>query len=287
MNITEQDKIALDRKQIVLYTLIILFCIISILIAFYVQFYARIDIAKKIGIKNEESKYGNKTEDEIETLKLEFENIFNNQIQNDNGNNSKKADKGQNLVYAKYSKQAEKQGDYEININIPNINIDNEIIEKYNKEIENLFATKAVEVLNSEKKNIIYTVDYTACVEEGILSLMIKSNLKQGSSAQRVIVQTYNYDLRNNKKISLEEVLNIEELDKNIIQNQINTEIQKQENKVNDLKQLGYNIFDRDIKSDIYKIENSTEFYLTGDTLYVIYAYGNNSYTSEMDIVVL
>ena len=42
-----------------------------------------------------------------------------------------------------------------------------------------------------------------------------------------------------------------------------------------------------DLNSDIYSIEKSTEFYFTGNILYVIYAYGNQMATSEMDIVVL
>ena len=61
----------------------------------------------------------------------------------------------------------------------------------------------------------------------------------------------------------------------------------KEEKKVKDLKQLGYNIYDRDISSDIYNIENTTEFYLTGSELYLIYAYGNDSQTSEKDLVIL
>ena len=71
------------------------------------------------------------------------------------------------------------------------------------------------------------------------------------------------------------------------IQNKIKSEIELEEKKVNDLKQLGYNIYDRDISNDIYKVENTTEFYLTGDTLYIIYAYGNETHTSEMDLVIL
>ena len=39
---------------------------------------------------------------------------------------------------------------------------------------------------------------------------------------------------------------------------------------------------------DIYKIENTKNFFLgKNKTLYLIYAYGNKNYTSEMDIVVM
>ena len=287
MKIPEKLNYKISRNQIIIYTAIILFCIISIIVASYVQFYARIDFAEMIGIKKKEE-YASKTEEQIELIKSEFDNIFKNSIQNDDGNNdNKKEYKDRSLVCTKYEKQDTKTNGYEININIPYINIDNEIIRKYNEEIENIFASKARSVLNSENKNIIYTVEYTASVEDDILSLIIRSNLKEGTSAQRVIIQTYNYDLRNNKEISLSEILKIEQLDKQEIQDKINNTIQEEEKKVEDLRKLGYNIFNRDITSDMYYIENSREFYYTADALYIIYAYGNDSYTSEMDLIII
>ena len=67
----------------------------------------------------------------------------------------------------------------------------------------------------------------------------------------------------------------------------IKDEISKEQKKVEDLKKLGYNIYNRNVSSDIYSIENSTEFYLTDKTLYIIYAYGNETSTSEMDLIIL
>ena len=141
--------------------------------------------------------------------------------------------------------------------------------------------------MESENKNIIYTVEYVANIQDDILSLMIRSNLKEGTSAQRVIVETYNYDLRNNKEISLEEVLDIEYVDKDLVQDKINDKIATEQRQVEDLKALGYNIYSRDTSSDEYKIENSKIFYLTDNVLYIIYPYGNENYTSEMDLVVI
>ena len=274
MNIQEKESYKISKKQIIIYTTIIVFCIISIIVASYVQFYARIDFAEMIGIKKKEE-YEIKTEEQIELLKSEFDNIFKNNIKNDNGSNdSKKEYKDQDLVCTKYEKQDTKTNGYEININIPYININNETIKKYNEEIENIFASKARSVLNSENKNIIY-------------SLIIRSNLKEGASAQRVIIQTYNYDLRNNKEISLSEILRIEQLEKQMVQDKVNNTIQEEEKKVDDLKKLGYNILNRDTTSDMYYIENSREFYYTADAIYIIYAYGNDSYTSEMDLIII
>lgn len=251
------------------------------------QFYARIDIAQLIGIKQEKSEFGKKTQDEVETLKANFDNLFNNTIQNDNGNDNKKVYKEQSLVCTKYSEQRSKDNSYEININIPYINIDNELVSGYNQEIENVFVSKARNVLKSENKNVIFTVEYVANVQDDILSLMIKSNLKEGANAQRIIIKTYNYDLRNNKEISLEEMLKIKQIDEQQVQNKIKDEIETEEKKVTDLKQLGYNIYDRNVSSDIYTIKNTTEFYLNENELYLIYPYGNDSQTSERDIVIL
>ena len=116
---------------------------------------------------------------------------------------------------------------------------------------------------------------------------MVKSNLKEGSNAQKVVVQTYNYDLRNNKEITIDEMLKIKGMDKQLVQNKINDEISEEEKKVEDLKNLGYNIYTRDTSSNMYDIENASEFYVTEDTLYIIYAYGNQTSTSEMDLVIL
>lgn len=287
MNITLPERNGIGKKQIIIYISIITICIICIIVAFYVQFYARINIAEMIGLKKEE-KLGNKTEEEIATLESGFDQIFTNSIENESGEgNSSREDSSKELVYTKYKKKETKVNSYDLEINIPYINIDNDIIKKYNEEIDNVFVSKARSILESENTNTIYTVEYVANVQNGILSLMIKSNLKEGSSAQRVIIQTYNYDLRNKKEISLEEVLDIERMDKKQMQQKIKLKIEEAEKKVEDLRELGYNIYNRDISSDMYNIENATEFYLNKDALYVVYAYGNETFTSEMDLVII
>ena len=46
-------------------------------------------------------------------------------------------------------------------------------------------------------------------------------------------------------------------------------------------------MYERDLKSDMYKIENTTNYFLTQDGyIYIIYCYGNNDYTNEMDIII-
>lgn len=287
MNVTLPEKNKIKKKQLILYSVIIIVCIVSIIIAFYVQFYTRIDIGKMIGLSSEVS-IGKKTEEEEEIIKSEFNTIFNNNIENDDGrNNLKKQKEDKPLVYTEYEKKETKLNSYDLEVHIPYINIQGEIIDKYNKEIHDIFIQMTEKVLKSQNNNVIYTVEYVANVEDDILSLMIKSNLKEGSKAQKVIIQTYNYDLRNNKEISLEEVLKIKQLSTEEVQGKIKEEISIEQQKAQDLKSLGYNIYSRDVNSDIYNIEKTTEFYLTKDAIYIIYAYGNQTNTSEMDVIIL
>ena len=285
MKVVLSEEKTLSKKQLAIYITIVLVCIISLIIAFYIQFYARIDIGRLLGFESS-SQLGKKTEEQTQLLKAEFEQIFTNSIDNEQGQENKKKEANQPLVYTKTQQKESKLNSYDIEIHIPYINIDHEIIEKYNKEIED-FVNKANSIIESENKNTIYTVEYVANVQNDILSLMIRSNLKEGSSAQRVIIQTYNYDLRNDKEITLPEVLKIENLDKAEIQKQIKNEVEAEQKRVENLKDLGYNIYSRNPSSDMYYLENSKEFYLTNDTLYIIYAYGNETFTSEADLVII
>ena len=222
INLPEKDR--WSKKQVAIYIIIAMICIGAIAIAFYVQFYARVDLGSLMGMEKE-IKIGNKTEEEAETKKEEFEQIFTNSIENEQGQENKKKEKEKPLVYTKTEKKESKLNRYDLEVYIPYINIDNPQIEKYNKEIET-FEKKVERILQSQNKNTIYTVEYVANVQNDILSLMIRSNLKEGASAQRVIVETFNYDLRNNKEITLEEVLKIEGLEKSVIQAKIKNEIE-------------------------------------------------------------
>ena len=279
MKISLTKKEGISKKQKIIYTVIFLICIISILVAFYVQFFTQVDLGVIVGIRTK-SEFGKKSYEEIELLKAEFDNIFTNSFtQNDEQN--------KDIIHTSYEKKESKENSYDIDVKIPQINIDSKIIEDYNKEIENIFKKKAEDVLASENKSIIYTVEYTANITDNILSLIIRSNLKEGTNAQRVIIQTYNYDLKENKEITFEEVMKKELINKQYVQDQIDETIKTEQEKVQTLKDLGYNIYSRDLKNDMYKIENVKEFYLKENILYIIYAYGNDSYTSEIDLIVI
>lgn len=285
MKVDLPDITKIRKKQKIIYIVIMAICLLSLTIAIYIQFFTTIGLSDLFGITT--SELGNKSDEYIETLKAEFDENFTNKITNDNDEFNVKKDKEKSLVYTGYEKKDNKLNSYDIDVYIPHINIENDIINKYNEEIENLFISKAKNVLQSQNKNVIYTVEYVANIQDNILSIMIRSNLKEGSSAQRIIIQTYNYDLENNKEVTLKEWIESKQLDVAIIQNKIDTEIKFQQEKVKALKEIGYSIYDRDVNNSMYKIENTKEFYIKDDALYMIYAYGNNTFTSEMDLVIL
>ena len=285
MNVTLPEN-KISKKQIILYLVIAIICIISIIIAFYVQFYARIDIGKMMGIESELI-YGKKSEEEAENLEMNFDQLFTNSIEGENDlSKSKKKDAEKPIVYTKIAKKETKVNNFDVEIYIPYINIDNEIADEYNKEIET-FIQKAREILNTENNNAIYLVEYVATIQNDILSVMIKSNLKEGSSAQRLIIETFNYDLRNNKKITLEELLKVERLNINDVQTKINDEIKTEQKRVEDLEKLGYSRYNRDVTSNMYKIENTNVFYMSKDAIYILYPYGNENLTNDLDMIIL
>lgn len=265
-----------------MYAVILLICVIAVIVVVGVQILGNDVVDNMFGI----NKITKRTEEEEANLKANFENIFDNQIEDKGEYKIQKIKQDENLVYTNYTKE-EKNEKHEIDVNLPYININNEETDNFNKEIENTFKGKAEEILKDSNQNIIYIVKYKAYVENNILSLVIYSDLKQNTSAQRVIVQTFNFDLKENKKLTLEDIINSFDLKKADVQNKINTDIQKEQKKSEDLIKLGYNIFSRDINSDIYKVENASEYFVYNNNIYIIFAYGNNKMTSEKDIVII
>lgn len=282
MNLELPEKEKIPKKRIIMYAVILLICVIAVIVVVGVQILGNDVVDNMFGI----NKITKRTEEEEASLKANFENIFDNQIEDKGEYKIQKVKQDENLVYTNYTKE-DKNEKHEIDVNLPYININNEETDNFNKEIENTFKGKAEEILKDSNQNIIYIVKYKAYVENNILSLVIYSDLKQNTSAQRVIVQTFNFDLKENKKLTLEDIINSFDLKKADVQNKINTDIQKEQKKSEDLIKLGYNIFSRDINSDIYKVENASEYFVYNNNIYIIFAYGNNKMTSEKDIVII
>lgn len=283
MNVTLPEKNKINKRRIIIYSIAIFACILAIVVIIGIQILGNDVVDNFFGV----SKIIKKTEEEENRLKANFDTLFQNQLENNSSCEVKKIDKNKDIVYTNYENTDKSANNYEMNVNLPYINIKNQSVQDYNENIKNIFQAKAEEVLKSTNSNVIYTVKYEAYIENNILSLIIYSDLKQDSSAQRIIVQTFNFNLETNKELTLEDIIKIYELDEKTVQDKIDNEIKNEEKKAEDLKALGYNVFTRDTKSDMYKIKNATEFFVHNNNLYIIYAYGNDKLTSERDIVVM
>lgn len=277
MNITVQEN-RLDKKNKILYIVLIA---ISISIFIFSLFYIE---EKEITVGNLKKK----TEQSYGKLKEDFDKLFTNELKNNNDNyKNNKVKSGKDLVYTKYAKEVNVENSYDLNVKIPYINVKNDLVQQYNDEIESIFQKKAEDIMATKNKNSIYTVEYSSYIDDGILSVVIKANLKEGTNTQRVLVKTYNYNLEENKEISLEDLLKSKNVEVNYVQDKVNESIKDEQKRAEDLKDLGYKIFERDLNSEKYKIENIKEFYYDNGSIYLIFAYGNEKYTSELDLVVL
>ena len=134
------------RKIFIISVLVI--CIVSINLAVYFT------ITQKPEEKIEE-------EIIIDTALLteNFNNIFDNTItyQESSINGEKE------LVYTTYTKKEKIEKSYDINVNIPYINISNDSAKQINNEINNLFYNKALEIINNNV-SAVYSVNYKAYV---------------------------------------------------------------------------------------------------------------------------
>lgn len=213
-----------------------------------------------------------KEEEQIdkEQLEIDFNDLFSNE-ENE-------------YVSTLYKIQEDKSGKYKIDAYIPRIHLDDEIDNKVNSEINSSFVSKILQVYNESEVYTILKVNYATSIQDNKLSIVIKCSLKEGSNAQRTIIKTYNYDIENKEPIEIGNL--IQEQKKVDLQEEINQKIQLKLKKENTLAEQGYNVYRRDINSEIYKIENAKEFYIKDNILYIIYCYGNNSFTSEVDLIV-
>lgn len=282
----EFDNVKLGNKKIrfIIIGIVFLICIIAIGIGVYFSLTEK-DYSDALNKKDKERT----SELEIEELKNNFNDIFKNgvigKIDNDN---IEKNDEEKDIVYVSAEKVESIQNKYNLDVQIPQININNEVIEKYNDEIKSLFQNKASNILAGTSDFTVYNVKYQAFINENILSLVIKSNLKEGRNSERVLIKTYNYDFVNNRVVSLNNIIENRNYKKEEIQNKINEEIKSKKNYEISLADLGYSTYSRNLENEMYKLEN-TNNYIIGENglLYIIYAYGNNNYTSEVDIVII
>ena len=271
-----------------LYILISIFCVFAIIAGIYSQFFEK--KANNGNLITGDNKKNTITEESLDTIKEKFGQIFTNTI-NLNGfddSNISKINSEKAIVYTAYD-VVKNEKSYEMNIKVPVVNIKNKVGNSFNTLTQSIFVNKANEIMSStnQTSKTIYRLEYAGYINDNILSVVIRSNLKEGTNAQRVMVQTYNYNLTTGQNVTLDDLIQKKSLDKNNVEKKIKAVITEADNQSKTIQNAGYSVdFSRDLSSGIYSVEKSTTFFLGEDEkLYIIYAYGNQNYTSEMDVV--
>ena len=284
----------LEKKKknyylMIFYIAIFVICIIGIAVAVYLDFYKDENMGVIMGIVDEDSEEKDKYND----LKAEFSSIFANKLeklQNEEIVVNKISDKYDLIATAyTYEKANEK---CKLAAYIPCINIRREKTININQKIIEHFKNKAENLKNFDSdENTVYSVSYIAYLQNNILSLVIRSELKEKSKNQKIEIMTFNYDIKQDKEITLEELLKMKDMQKEIAEEKIREEIKEIQAENESLEQIlegKEELYKRDYNSERYKIENTSEFFLgKNNMLYIIYAYGNYENTSEMDVVII
>lgn len=267
-----------DKKQLIITIGVILVCSIAIAIGIYAQI-----TNTKINKTAEEKREAN-----YEDLKNNFDSIFTNTINKDGAAQVANANINYDeIIGTKYDINEKKETKYSIVAKIPLFKKETETTKKVNQEIFNTFGGKIVDIITNNKAYTIYNMGYVVYINDNIMSLVIKCTLKEGTNPQRTIIQTYNYNLDEDKLVSIDELIQKRNLDKEQMQKQITDEITKVSEQNTSIINQGYNVYKRNPNDDIYKVENTPNFFLgKNKTLYLVYAYGNNDYTSETDLVI-
>jgi hypothetical protein len=229
-----------------------------------------------------------KTAEEIYILKSNFNNLFTDSLVINSENvRVDKIETSKTLVYTAYDLVDKDENYYDVNAQIPIINIDTEEAKKINSEIIDEFWNTASNVMRKKDGSSVYTVTYAAFINDEILSLVVKSSLKGEGKAEKVVIKTFNYSLREERRVSLQELIEAKGVTNAEVQNIINQDIKTAYNNAKIIAEEYGVLYERDLQNEIYKIENTENFFLTQDGyVYIVYAYGNNDYTNEMDIII-
>ena len=262
------------NKMIIIIASIILVCAIAIAIGVYEQ------------VTNTGKNSSDKGKESINYTALEenFDTIFTNNINKEAG--AKDDINYDEIIYCAYNID-NAEGTYDINAKIPFFKVKNEVTEKANQEIYDTFAKTIIDIVQNSNVHTTFNLDYVVYVNNNIASLVIRCTYKNGSNPQRKIIQTYNYDIDNNKLVDINEILTYKELNKEEVETKIKEKIKEENAEVKAFADQGYNVFVRNEYDDMYKVENTPNFFLgENNYLYLVYAYGNNNYTSEIDLVI-
>lgn len=275
------------NNRYIMYVLISLFCVFAIIAGIYAEF---VDGGAKDVLPNNKQEEAI-VEKDAETIKKEFNNLFTNTINLNGYDTSKinKIDQSKEIIYTIVDMEKQEEL-YEVNIKIPCVNINSEVASSFNTITQSYFINKANEVISNKDntKKALYSIDYTAFVNDDILSVVIRSNLKEANNAQRVMIQTYNYNLKTGEKVQLIDLITARMLNKEDVNKKIRKVVEQADADSKAVQDMGYDdIYIRNLE-DItkYSVDGANSYFIgPNKELYIIYPYGNDNFTSEMDIV--
>lgn len=282
------------KKRVILYVIISAICIIAIIAGVYYQIFGNKNKNTNTVANQVDTTVDENGVVDPEVLKEEFDGLFDNSFnsQDYETSNIQKIEglEEQDIIYAACNIKEEKDEKYNVNINLPVFNVQGDVAAEFNNITQSVFANKANEVLTNSKEYTIYNAEYTSYLNDNVLSVVIKSTLKEGDNPQRVIVQTYNFDVKTGKKLSLNEVLEQQGIDEKEVNKKIEKQVEEANKRANAISQAmlqsGQTVYKRDINNAMYVTDN-VNYFLVGENgqIYIIYPYGNTNFTSEMDII--
>lgn len=275
-----------SMKNIILFTIIAITVVIIIGISIYFVFFQG---KQKSPIVGEEDNGEELQIEKYEELKNSFERSFSNSVRK-NLTISKlpeKVDETKDFVYSKYEIKLHSENRYDMEVNIPYINIKAKGIDEINKDIDETFGSKVNSIIQSKDMLSIYNLDYVFYLNDDMFSLVIKATLKENEQAQRLIIKTYNYSFERQEQLSLGSLIVRNGLDKVKVQDKINFTIKEIATVNKALEESGYHVYRRDIADPRYVLSNIDTFFIDqSGYLYIVFAYGNKSYTSELDLAI-
>lgn len=275
------------KKRLIFLGLIILICIIAVGLGIYSQYFYQYSETDPfmLGIHIGETK----TSEEYAELKANFLNVFTNELHvNSESVRVDKIETSQSVVYTGYTIENEDEAYYNVDLNLPVLNINEEAARNINSEIREEFNDTASRIMRTASEYTIYNVSYVAYINENIVSIVIKENSKYGNNPETVRIKTYCYDISAHSEISLDNLIELKETDAETVQANIDSTIQTAyDNSQAIANEYGTEIVRESPESEIYDLENAEDYFLTDDGyVYIIYDYGEEFETNEMDIVI-
>lgn len=289
-NILKEEKNSVNTKMIVIYTIAITGCVLAVITTIIALVMGSESMGPAVGnLGGSNDATGEYVVDVTdEELLSNFEQMYTNSVEIKSISvDANKVNDQKELVYSAVSEKRSEAGMYEVEIDVPHINIDNEAIENLNAKYISIYVAKAKNIIEQSDNSRIL-LKYRAVVEKNILSLIIYTELKQGDDPQKLMIETVNYDLVSNKIITLEEYIGRKEkLTKELVQAKIDEGITAAQKADDVLSELGYEVYTRDVESEIYYVEKTSFFYVEDEILYIVYPYGNIENTRKKDVIII